>query len=103
MTVQVGLGVVVSLCVAMVGGTIGAVQMFETKADADMARGNLEQSATEKRTAGDVDSQLMTIEAELKLYRSIEERRPLNADEVDRVDFLRELRRILQEQRLPGG
>lgn len=48
--------------------------------------------------AGDVELDLQRVELELKLLRTIEERRALTADEQDRKDYLLSLRIILREQ-----
>ena len=53
--------------------------------------------------AGGLESDIQRIELELKMYRSIEERRELTPDEQDRVDYLKGLRTILlveQKKRL---
>ena len=47
---------------------------------------------------GDVELELQRIELELKLYRSIEERRDLTPDEIDREEYLQNLRDILLEE-----
>ena len=50
--------------------------------------------------AGDVELELQRVELELKLLRTIEERRELTPDEEDRKDYLESLREILiAEQR----
>jgi len=49
---------------------------------------------------GGLESDIQRIELELKMYRSIAERRELTPDEQDRVAYLKELRTILlAEQR----
>ena len=48
--------------------------------------------------AGDVELDLQRVELELKLYRTIEERRALTADEADRKRYLEELRRVLLDK-----
>ena len=53
---------------------------------------------TQQQVAGDVELDLQRVELELKLLRTIEERRPLTADEQDRKDYLLALRMILREQ-----
>lgn len=45
--------------------------------------------------AGDVELTLQTINLELKLLRTIEERRALSADEADRKAYLEALREIM--------
>lgn len=44
-----------------------------------------------------VDLELQGINLELKVLRSISERRELTADELDRLEYLKELREILLE------
>lgn len=55
---------------------------------------------TQTFAAGDVELTLQQIELELKMFRMIMERRPLNADEEDRKTYLEALREIIvAEQR----
>jgi hypothetical protein len=54
----------------------------------------------EQAMAGDIELDLQRIELELKLLRTIQERRPLTPDEQDRKDYLESLREIIiAEQR----
>lgn len=53
---------------------------------------------TQQMIAGDVELDLQRVELELKLLRTLEERRDLTSDEEDRKHYLLELRRILREQ-----
>jgi hypothetical protein len=50
--------------------------------------------------AGDLELDLQRIELELKLFRIIEERRPLTPDEQDRRDYLEALREIMLAEQL---
>lgn len=53
-----------------------------------------------QHVAGDVELSLQQIELELKLYRTIKERRELTPDEEDRKAYLESLREVLlAEQR----
>lgn len=45
--------------------------------------------------AGNVELDLQRVELELKLFRTIEERRPLTPDEADRKEYVEQLRRVL--------
>ena len=99
------IGTVIGICavsLTLTGMTAGSViwvqSSFETKTDAD----NEYETLRAEKIAGDVDSQLMAIEAELTHLREVEGRRPLTLDEVDRRDYLRQLREMLQRQRLPA-
>ena len=56
------------------------------------------QAVTAQMIAGDVELDLQRVELELKLLRTLEERRELTSDEADRKQYLLELRRILREQ-----
>ena len=55
-------------------------------------------TVTAQMIAGDVELDLQRVELELKLLRTLEERRELTSDEEDRKQYLIELRRILREQ-----
>lgn len=55
-------------------------------------------TVTAQMIAGDVELDLQRVELELKLLRTLEERRELTSDEADRKEYLLELRRILREQ-----
>ena len=48
--------------------------------------------------AGDVELDLQRVELELKLLRTIQERRELTEDELDRLEYLKQLRAILIEE-----
>ena len=56
------------------------------------------QAVTAQMIAGDVELDLQRVELELKLLRTLEERRELTSDEEDRKQYLLELRKILREQ-----
>ena len=45
-----------------------------------------------------IDSELQRTNLEIKFLLEVRERRPLNADESDRLDYLRSLRAVLIEQ-----
>lgn len=60
----------------------------------------VESAVTESSFAGRVELSLQQIELELKMLRTIKERRALTADEQDRKDYLEALREIIvAEQR----
>lgn len=53
-----------------------------------------------QQVAASVELDLQRVELELKLLRTIEERRQLTSDELDRLEYLKQLREILiAEQR----
>lgn len=55
---------------------------------------------TAQVVAADVELDLQRVELELKLLRSIQERRELTPDELDRLEYLKQLREVLiAEQR----
>lgn len=80
----------------------GAVTWYDGRQDgehaviAEQAAAQTEQTASESYRKS-VELELRAIEIELKLLRTIEERRPLTADEQDHKDYLLELRAILLE------
>ena len=53
---------------------------------------------TAQQVAANVELDLQRVELELKLLRTIEERRELTPDEQDRLDYLKQLREVLIEQ-----
>ena len=55
----------------------------------------IETDIQQKMFAGNVELDLQSIELELKMYRTISERRELTRDETDRVEFLKSKRAIL--------
>lgn len=55
-------------------------------------------TVTDQMLAADVELDLQRVELELKLLRTLAERRELTSDEADRKAYLLELRRILREQ-----
>lgn len=72
----------------------GAALWYEGRQDA--AHDEIKAQAV----AGDVELDLQRVELELKLLRTIEERRELSPDEKDRKEYLESLREILiAEQR----
>jgi hypothetical protein len=67
----------------------GAALWYEGKNDAEHAEIQFAASA------GDVELSIQQINLELKLLRTIAERRVLTADELDRKDYLEALREIM--------
>lgn len=56
----------------------------------------------QEQIAADVELDLQRVELELKLLRTIAERRPLTPDEQDRLEYLRELRTVLLDKQRNG-
>ena len=83
----------------------GAAIWYDSRQDAQheeisMAATAQDTEITQTFAAGDVELTLQQIELELKMFRMIMERRPLNADEEDRKTYLEALREIIvAEQR----
>lgn len=87
---------------AVIGGLVAAYHHFQTDAEAADTYISQEQNhlvIASDRERGDVENQLQTCELEIKYLLSIQERRPLNNTEIDRLEYLKQLRLIL-EQRL---
>jgi hypothetical protein len=53
---------------------------------------------TAAQVASNVELDLQRVELELKLLRTIEERRELTPDEQDRLEYLKQLREVLIEE-----
>lgn len=71
-------------------GTLSAGYVFDLNMRAS-AHDDIEMTVV----AGDVELDLQRVELELKLYRTIEERRNLSPDERDRRSYIEQLRRVL--------
>lgn len=80
--------------VAAVLGLLGTGYGFDLKARATQ-HDDIKADYTQKLFAGNVELDLQSIQLELKMYRSIKERRVLTDDELDRVEFLKSKRAIL--------
>lgn len=79
---------------------LGALYTYDQKLEDDEHQdiAAVISTVTDQMLAADVELDLQRVELELKLLRTIEERRPLTPDEEDRKQYLLELRRILREQ-----
>ena len=87
-------------CLTLLGSLYAYDQSLENDKHAEIELQLQENFATvtAQMIAGDVELDLQRVELELKLLRTLEERRELTSDEQDRKDYLLELRRILREQ-----
>jgi len=66
----------------------------------DGLQASAHEAITAQVMAADVELDLQRVELELKLLRSIQERRELTPDELDRLEYLKQLREVLiAEQR----
>lgn len=91
---KIGIGVVISAL-----GLIGSGYAWDYN-QREEVHAEIETSLDNEIHAGNIELDLKSIELELKLYRTIEERRPLTPDEKDRKEYLEALREILlAEQR----
>lgn len=61
-------------------------------------RAEQHEALTASAVAGDVELELKRVDLELKLLRTIQERRELTADEADRKTYLEDLRKVLIEE-----
>jgi hypothetical protein len=94
------------LDVAVIGTGLAALTLLGSLYAYDQSLENAEHqeiqqtiaTVTAQMIAGDVELDLQRVELELKLLRTLEERRELTSDEEDRKHYLLELRRILREQ-----
>jgi len=91
---KIGIGVVIS-GLALLGS--GYAWDYNQR---DAIHKEIESSLDQEIHAGNIELDLKAIELELKLYRTIEERRPLTPDEQDRRDYLEKLREILLAEQL---
>ncbi len=85
-------GTVVAIAATLISGAV-AFWVWDQGLEA-----HEHQTITTQMVAGDVELDLQRVELELKMFRMIEERRSLTADEQDRKDYLLALRIILREQ-----
>ena len=87
--------------IAMLAG--GYVWEKGLQADEHTILAEADDSLNAQIIAGGLESDIQRIELEMKMYRTISERRDLTPDEQDRVGYLKELRTILlteQKKRL---
>ena len=85
---NIALPTVIALLVA-----VGGAYAYELSRQDDVHK-----VLVESQVAGDVELDLSRVKLELKLIRTIKERRPLTADELDRRRYLEALRSILLTQ-----
>ena len=85
---KVAISTVISLVTLIGGGYAWELSRQET----------VVQEVTQQMVMGDVELDLKRVELELKLLRTIKERRPLTEDEKDRYEYLKSLRTILKEK-----
>ena len=86
---KIALGTVISMLTAGAGAAVWYDGTQQAEHDA------IESQLDEEIHAGNVELGLQQIALELKLYRTISERRPLTMDELDRKTYLEALRLIL--------
>lgn len=86
---KIAIGTVISILTASAGAAVWYDGTQQAEHDA------LESELDKEIHAGNVELSLQQIELELKLYRTISERRLLSLDELDRKAYLEALRLIL--------
>ena len=97
---KISIAIALTLIAMLAGGYVWEKGL---QADEHTILAEADDSLNAQIIAGGLESDIQRIELEMKMYRTISERRDLTPDEQDRVGYLKELRIILlteQKKRL---
>ena len=97
---KISIAIALTLIAMLAGGYVWEKGL---QADEHTILAEADDSLNAQIIAGGLESDIQRIELEMKMYRTISERRDLTPDEQDRVGYLKELRTILlteQKKRL---
>ena len=97
---KISIAIALTLIAMLAGGYVWEKGL---QADEHTILAEADDSLNARIIVGGLESDIQHIELEMKMYRTISERRDLTPDEQDRVGYLKELRTILlteQKKRL---